>query len=613
MKDENNKLFSRLRSEINNYLSAKIEVSEGVFFSQYELIKRIMKFKNRNLSGTKITSDLRYDYFFDIITPRVDAEVKNLRFDTKDVHIYSDNPNKDFPVTFIINAKLKQWMLEHGEDIKLKTVIEEYVSNGNVGFKKVQGGYETIDAINTFITNQKAESIDDTDLIERHEMTASELKAMASWDAEKVDEVIEKCSNRTFSATVNTTSIQSVSKHYEIFEYTGEISEQEYNETKGLGEGDEHKYFLAKIIVAGMTKNNNGEKYILFCEQLKGKMCDWYLFAHRGRYEGRFWRIGVFETLFDHQIRANEIANDIAMGLEWASKVIFKSTDSRVLQNIRADLDNGDVIITQDLMQVDVRLHNLDQLIADWNRLMKDVDDLTGSSDVVRGQINHTIPFRTLALMNENSGRMFLFLRQKITLPYQQVFREWLLPTMVKDLKGEDIFTVTGDEDIANEFRKVIVNTWYLQNLVRIGYHDQATADEIKAEKLKELQDSDPVIINTQDVWKGVLPRLYVTITGENSTQVDEIQNILDIMPLEADVNRRNFLLDRIYALRNIPVPSRDLPKGPLVQPQDPNAGPGQPSQPNVKQLQQNQQQPGQSVQQPPVTQPVAQQPQLRR
>lgn len=611
MKDQNNQLFTRLRTEINNYLSAKIEISEGVFFSQYQLIKRIMKFKNRDLAGTKITDDLRYLYYFDIISPRVDAEVKNLRFDTKDILIYSDNPNKDFAVAFICNAMLKSWMLKNGEDTKLKTVVEEYVANGNIGFKKINGGYETVDPINTFVTNQKAETINDTDLIERHEMTASQLKAMTVWD--NVDEVIRDCPNKMFSATVNTTQIQTVSKHYEIFEYTGEISEFEYNQAKDIPDGDPHTYFLAKLVVAGLTKNGSGEKYIMFCEKLKGTMSDWYIYAHRGRYEGRFYRVGVYETLFDHQIRANEIANDIAAGLEWASKVIFKSNDSRILQNIRADMDNGDVIITQDLQQVDVRLHNLDQLIADWNRLIKDVDTLTGSSDVVRGQISVMIPFRTLSLMNENAGKMFLFLRQKITLSFQQVFKEWMLPTFIKKLKGQEVFTVTGDEDLAEQFREQIVNAWYLQNLIKIGYHDQATAEQIKAEKLKELQDSDPVIINTLDVWKNVLPRLYVTITGENSSQADQIQNILDVMPMEADVNRRNFLLDRIYAMRHIPVPPRNLPQGQIVQPQDPNAGPGQPTQPNAQQIQQQLQPASGAPQQSQPAQAVPQQQQARR
>ena len=66
-------LFTRIETEIDNYLSRRVEISEGVFFNQYDLIKRIYKFKNRSLQG-KINSDLSYNYYFDIISPRADSE-----------------------------------------------------------------------------------------------------------------------------------------------------------------------------------------------------------------------------------------------------------------------------------------------------------------------------------------------------------------------------------------------------------------------------------------------------------------------------------------------------------------------------------------------------------
>lgn len=561
--------FSRLKYEVDNYVSQKIEVSEGVFFSQYQTIKRIMKFKNRDLTGSKITEDLRYDYYFDIISPRTDSEVRNLRFDTKNILVFSLNPVKDFPVVFVTNAKLKEWMLSNGEDDKLKAVVEEFSGNGNIIFKKIEGGYETTDPLNTYVTNQKAKMIDDTDLVERHEMTASQLKLMSAWD--NVDEFIKNCPNKTFSATTMTTSIQTSTKRYEVLEYTGEVSEKEFNELAGIPvEGDEHKFFLAKTIVGGLTKNNVGEKYVLFCEKLTGKMSDWYIDAHRGRYEGRFWRIGIYELLFDYQIRANEIANNIATGLEWASKVIFKSSNSQIMQNIRADMDNGDVIITNDLNQLDVRLHNLDQLIADWNRNLTEADRVSNSTQIVRGEGGPTgMPYRSLAAMNDNAVETYMSLRQKLTMPFRRVFRDWLMPELVKSLKGEEIFRITGDDSLIEQFQKIVVNSWYLQNLIHIGPHTQQIADQIKDEKLAELKETDPVIKNESQVWKGVLPRLFITITGDSSDVSESVQTLVNLLQFEHDPDRINWILDRIYALEGLPVPPKSVTPPPM--PPDPN------------------------------------------
>ena len=287
-------------------------------------------------------------------------------------------------------------------------------------------------------------------------------------------------------------------------------------------------------------------------------MSDHYIYAHRGRYDGRFWRVGMYELLFDHQIRANEIGNQLARGLEWASKVIFRSRDSKVLQNIRADLENGDVVITDDLAQVDVRMHAMDQLIADWNRLMSDADRLSNSLDVVRGEsLPSGTPFRMGILMDQNAGKLFQLLRQKITLPYKRVFREWVLPELVKNLKTKDIIRIVGDTDMIDELRKIIVESWYAQNLVAIGPHTREMAEAIKEEKLKELGEEEPIIKNVGKIWEGVMPRLFVTITGENSDIQDQLQDLLQLLQLEQDPERVSWILDTIYKARGINIPPK--------------------------------------------------------
>lgn len=564
-----------MESEINNYLSGRIELSEGVFFSQKKLIDRIYKFKSRNPSGSKFNDDLSYNYFFDIVSPRVDSEIKNLRFDSKNILVFSRAPRLDFPAVFISNACLRSWLADNGEDEKLKAAVEEFTANGNVGFKRIGDGYEFVDPLNTYITNQKAETIDSTDVIERHDMSASDINAMEAWDADMREEVIKECGDKAFMTTALTSPTPTTSKHYEIHEFTGEVSEKELNECKGKEGGDPNKYFLAKVVVAGLSKGGGGIKYTLFAEQLKGKMQDWYLYAHRGKYEGRFWRTGMYEVLFDHQIRANEIGNQLARGLDWASRVVFRSKDSKVMQNIRADLDNGDVVTTDDLSQVDVRMQGLDQLIADWNRLMQDADRISNSYEVVRGEsMPSGTPFRLGALADANAGKMFTLLRQKITLPYKRVFREWVLPRLLNYLKGEDVFRLVGDDNVLDQLFELMVENWYRENLVKIGPHSKEIAKAIKEEKLEEFKKTDPVITNSKEIWKSVEQRLFVTITGENSDMADSLQDMVQLLNVEVDPNRIAYLLDSIYKMRGIPVPPKVEQPQPEVMPQTTNREP---------------------------------------
>ena len=227
-------------------------------------------------------------------------------------------------------------------------------------------------------------------------------------------------------------------------------------------------------------------------------------------------------------------------------------------------MDNGDIVITDDLAQVDVRLRNLDQLIADWNRLMQDADRLSNTFEVVRGEsLPSGTPFRLGLLIDQNAGRMFILLRQKITLVYKRVFREWILPEMITGMKGKDIFRFVGDVEILDQLREILVENWYMKNLVEIGPHTKEMAEGIKQEKLDELREIDPMIENAKEIWKGVLPRLFVTITGEGYLYNETVQDILQLIQYETDPERIDWLLDRMYKIRGVPVPPKRQEQAP--------------------------------------------------
>ena len=141
-------------------------------------------------------------------------------------------------------------------------------------------------------------------------MTQSDLRAKQGiWKQEAIDERHQELRQQVLpkhSATGGyyTTPIPI----YEIFERNGEVSERTLFEAQGKEGGDENKYLLARIIVAGLANEKDEEKFVLFAEPLKGKMSDRFVEAHRGPYKGRWWREGLYELLIDHQYRANEIA-----------------------------------------------------------------------------------------------------------------------------------------------------------------------------------------------------------------------------------------------------------------------------------------------------------------
>lgn len=557
------KIYNQFSSEIENYLSESTEIADGVPFNEHRLKKRINFFKNKWYPTGKITEDGDYEYWFDRIQFAVNHEIKNLRLDSKFFLIFSKNPIGDFPAVFIANAKLSEWMEDTGRAEELTESTEDFSADGNLLLRKTDDGYKRCDMLNTFLSNITARTVNDTAIIERVYMTQSDLRKKQHI-FKNVDEVIKNCGNKFFHKTEKGKGEDKTTPLYEIYRRTGEVSEKDLREAQGKSGGNPNKYVLARVIVAGLRKGQKDSTYVLFAEELEGTMEDYFKEAHRGPYKGRWWREGLVELLMDHQVRYNDITNEIARGLVWASKAIFAHTDVQTLQNVRTALDNGSLIKSADLRQVDVRMHGLDQLIADRNHVIEEMMAIANSFEIVTGQnLPAGTPFRLGALQDQNATKLFETLRKKLAVPYRKVYREFVLPDFVKDIKGKDIIRLTGDPQFIERFKRLAAESWFAKNLAIIGPHDAQMREQIVNLKMEELADKDPMLENSKEIWKGVLPRLFVTIVGE-AYNVDERETVVNLIQFETDPLRRAFLMDWLYSNAGIPIPpavQQDIPQ----------------------------------------------------
>jgi hypothetical protein len=282
---------------------------------------------------------------------------------------------------------------------------------------------------------------------------------------------------------------------------------------------------------------------------------------HRGRYQGRWFRVGMYELLMDIQTRANEIGNQIARGLEYSSKTIFRSSDRVIAQNVMDDLDNGHVIRSQDLQQVPVRMQGLDQLIADWNRLMEMADKLCNSYEVVTGEsLPDGDPFRLGAMLNQNANKLFDFIREKLQIVLEDLVEDWILPDLLKDIKAKDVIRVMGDDDWLRRYYELLVNCWYHKNLAAIGFHTAEEGMMIKEAKLNELlRNKQAIIPMAKNYWEGFKPRARVLISGEKVSLMAELETLSNFINLEADPVRRTALIEMAMKRKGIDVSK--LPK----------------------------------------------------
>jgi hypothetical protein len=556
-------ILNKITKEIDNYKNSSYEMMDGYSFSASKLLRRIGLYKAQIYPTGKTDSQGNYKYWFDVISPRVSSEVKNIDFDTKDIWLYSDSKHDSVKV-LLADVAMKDYLKESGEAEKLNEAVEQGSEWGNVVWKKVGDKYKILELPNVMVLNQTAKTLDDSDVIESEVMFATDINKKSDvWV--NTEELIKSAKKEE----------KKSSPEFYIYERNGEITEKEYNETIATmtdseqKAGDENKYLLTKIIVGGAEKGKPSK--VLFCEVIDEKPYKEY---HRSSYSGRWLRMGLYEILMDIQTRANEIGNQIARGLEWASKKVFSSPDKLLAQNILTDLQNGDIIKTSQLVSVDTRMEGLDQLIADWNRLMTLADSLANSYEVVTGENSPSnTPFRLAAQQNLNANKLFNFIREKLGILLQSVIEDWILPDLLSNLKLKEILRITADSGMLNRYYEMLVDDWYVRNLLAFPPHDEEIAKEIKLKKIQELSRSKEAVVDLEkEMWKGFKPRVRVSITGENYALEADLETLSNFISLEQDPVRRTALIEMAMQKKNMDISA--LPKTPPAPPPQPQTDP---------------------------------------
>ncbi len=540
-------------------------------------MRRIALFESHTYPSGKFDSQGNYKYWFDIISSRVDAEVKNLGFIvTKDTHVTSDGKNDDTP-NLIMNLELHKVARQYGMEEETNDAVEELSGWGNRVWKKVKGMYEAIDLKNFYVINQTARTLDESPVIERHELSQSDLRAKSgTWDAANVKLTLEGLKTETYKQELQVTPVTTTVPYYETYERNGEVCLKDLKEVRGedTDEGDEDKYVFAKIIAAGSRSTGAGVsiEYILFAQKQSGDNCDIYKEVHRGRYEGRWWRKGLFEILFDLQVRANVIGNQISQGLEYASKVIFTTPDKLVLANIVQDLKNGDVIRTAGLQQVEVRMEGIDQLIADWNRIQQLASDLSNSNPIVQGALPLHTSEKLGMMLNQNANKLYDHIRQKLSLCYSEMYEDWLVPKLAKSITAQEVLNLTGDSQMLDRMYDCIVDAWYVDNLLAIGPHTDEMAQTLKAQQLANLKERPQLLVTgLQQMFKDYLPRVVVNVGGNRDNASVETQKLQQYIGLEQDTVRRSAMIE--MAMRKDGIDVGGLPKSPPAAPAPQGSG----------------------------------------
>lgn len=542
-------IYDFVRKQRDDYRSKTITIAEGYDFSQYETLRTIELYDNsRFLSGNKDALD-REKPFYNIGRFRRNVATRATDLDSRDTRVESDRATtKGYVASFLLNLKNRNWMKETRFGVFLNRMTQTRCKYGGVIVKKIEHdgelGLHVMQWLN-MITDQV--DIRNGVKIERHYYTPSDLKTNAPKGWTNIKEAIEaaKKSREAHAANKKADENETPGEYIEVYEVHGVLPTAYLRGTsenygKDYGADDEYERQM-HVVVLDESDKEKTEGVTLFAGMEDE---DPYKYLPYEEVDGRGLGVGVIEDLFEAQVWTNDSVMKKKDMLEIAGKVIFQTSDKSIAaKNILTEIENGQIIehakdqpVSQ-LNNVPASLPAFDKLIDEWD---KQAERVSSTFNAITGETMPSgTPFRQVAILNQEAGSMFEYRREEAGLFVNELYRDWVLPFLVKQLKADKELTATLEPEELELVSEAIANHEAFSfgkeqilggNLVQPQDLDgvkQAARDISMKARRKTFKNFGDIL----DGWEG---QVDVVTTGEQKNKSAALETLFNIFKIVA-------------------------------------------------------------------------------
>jgi len=509
-------IIKELQNRINSWEKSTIQVTDGLDFNQYQTLRRIEFYtSSRYLTGlNNRDSRGRLKPFYNITNYRVNIATRATDIDTKDIQIIADSP-KFFPISFILQKEVYNWM----KDTNFAKTLNE------MGFTRAKYGGLLIkkcmedDELNIEVVDWRNVITDpvypDELVIEKHYMNAGELSEMMDvWD--NVEEAMDIARKSTDQKAC-------------VYEITGE-----FPESYSPDGGDENVYKYQKFYI---LKNGKTKHKILYHEFLEDEN---YMYIPWENVPGRGLGRGIVEDGFEAQMWTNDSVVREKEAMELGSKVIFKTTDSEVQNNVLTEMENGVVIKLSPGTDFNIAntitnaLPEFSRNVEAWNSQYERVSSTFGA--ITGETMPSNTPYRTTAILNQEATSMFDYRREEMGIFLTEVFNEWVLPYLIKKLnKGHILRAEFSTEElkaIDDSYSNYVANEKVMKLIlsgkpIYAEEYAQVVAgikDSLKTTKQHRFLDVP------KGAYQGFKGKVTVMTTGEQKNKAVVLESLNNIL-----------------------------------------------------------------------------------
>lgn len=510
-----------LQQKIGDWEKSTVQVTDGLEFNQYQTVRRIefytssrylTGFQNRDARG-------RIKPFYNITNYRVNIATRATDIDTKDIQITADEP-KFFPISFILQKEVYNWMKDTNFAKTLNEMGFTRAKYGGLLIKKCieveEDGEEELEIEVVQWRNVITDPICPEELvIEKHYLSPSELsEKQDTWD--HVEEAIDIANKSTDQVAL-------------VYEMTGTFPESMSPEG-----GDSYTFKKQKFFILTNGKNKQKVLYHEFLEDDVYKYIPWEYVPGRGL--GR----GVVEDGFEAQMWTNDSIIREKEAMELGSKVIFKSTDPDIQNNILTEVENGQVIRIKQGTDFAVAntvtnaLPEFSRQVEAWNSQYERVSSTFGA--ITGETMPANTPYRTTAILNQEATSMFDYRREEMGIFLTEVFTDWIIPFLLKKLNKKHIlraeFTPDELKAIDDSYANYIANQQVIEKILsgtpvyadEYGQYVQAVKDTLQRTKTHRFLDIP------KGIYKDFEAKVTVVTTGEQKNKAVVLETLNNLM-----------------------------------------------------------------------------------
>lgn len=503
-------LLRKINKEVQDFQTKQIQIVPGLTFNQDETLKKIFFYYNSKFASGEIDVDGDRKYFYNIVKNPCKVFSKAIDFDTKNIRLLTTGGGDPLK-TWFMERDLKYWMRDQQFGKVLNRIFKELPIFGSVVLKIVDGTPYFVDLRN-FIVEQSAEDLNSSShIIEIHNYGVAEFRRVAKqmkWEKEKVDEVID-----LFHQMKDTS-------HIRVYERYGEVCIEDEDGSKS--------YLTKRVFIAdvGVDEFDNYGRITTAHRGVELSSDDWeghpYWEFHTEKMSGRWLGLGVVETLFEPQIRQNEIANLQSKASHWMALHVFQTRDSAFNRNLSGDVRNGEVFnVDSEVTEVVINDRNLAHFNEEFRKWMSNRDEMTFSYDAVQGERSPAgTPLGSTQISVSQTLSYFEGIQENIAMDIKEMLYDVVLPQFEKENTAEHTIRLVGQD--LDTYISMVKNELVAKEIIRLvtsGAPFPTNEDrDVIATSITEAikQEKEKILIVPKNFYRNMKYDIDIDITGES-------------------------------------------------------------------------------------------------